>query len=148
MGNKRVMRPTLRQWQDGFLSKRCGACGMIASLWRIECEKMSQYAPLTCVSMRRVCGRKIKLTSASVQKAARNSAAVDARLSPARIMLNCLRRITSPAVTTMFADRKASFKQPPRHVLDPTLSQECRRNKVCRRTRRTTLGLIHANSLL
>jgi len=33
---------------------------------------------------------------------------------------------------TMFADRKASFKQPPRHVIDKALSQEARRNKVCR----------------
>ena len=32
----------------------------------------------------------------------------------------------------MFADRKASFKQPPRHVIDEALSQEARRNKVCR----------------
>ena len=34
--------------------------------------------------------------------------------------------------TTMFADRMASFKQPPRHVIDTTLSQAVRRNKVCR----------------
>jgi hypothetical protein len=32
----------------------------------------------------------------------------------------------------MSADRKASFKQPPRHVIDTALSQEVRRNKVCR----------------
>ncbi|KAI0000633.1 hypothetical protein BJV74DRAFT_821134 [Russula compacta] len=30
----------------------------------------------------------------------------------------------------MFADRKASFKQPPRHILDTNLSQEIRRNKA------------------
>ncbi len=32
----------------------------------------------------------------------------------------------------MSADRRATFKQPPRHVIDATLSQEVRRNKVCR----------------
>lgn len=32
----------------------------------------------------------------------------------------------------MFADRKATFKQPPRQVIDTALSQEVRRIKVCR----------------
>jgi hypothetical protein len=32
----------------------------------------------------------------------------------------------------MSADRKASFKQPPQHVINTALSQEVRRNKVCR----------------
>jgi hypothetical protein len=32
----------------------------------------------------------------------------------------------------MSADRKATFKQPPRHVMDTALTQEVRRIKVCR----------------
>ncbi|KAI0252930.1 hypothetical protein BJV78DRAFT_1281270 [Lactifluus subvellereus] len=36
----------------------------------------------------------------------------------------------------MFADRRASFKQPPRHVLDTTLSQESRRNKALEEQKR------------
>jgi len=42
----------------------------------------------------------------------------------------------------MFADRKASFKQPPRH--DTSLSQEARRNKVCPcESMRITVSLSH-----
>ncbi|KAI0287113.1 hypothetical protein BC826DRAFT_1046574 [Russula brevipes] len=36
----------------------------------------------------------------------------------------------------MFADRKASFKQPPRHVIDSALSQEVRRNKALEEQKR------------
>ncbi|KAI0264620.1 hypothetical protein BC834DRAFT_881723 [Gloeopeniophorella convolvens] len=36
----------------------------------------------------------------------------------------------------MFADRKASFKQPPRHVLDKSVSQEYRRNKALEEQKR------------
>lgn len=41
-------------------------------------------------------------------------------------------RPRSPLEKNMSADRKATFKQPPRHVMDTALSQEVRRAKVCR----------------
>jgi hypothetical protein len=37
----------------------------------------------------------------------------------------------SPPGKNMSADRKAAFKQPPRHVIDTALFQEVRRIKVC-----------------
>jgi hypothetical protein len=40
-------------------------------------------------------------------------------------------RATFSACKNMSADRKAAFKQPPRHVIDTALSQEVRRSKVC-----------------
>jgi hypothetical protein len=40
-------------------------------------------------------------------------------------------RATFSAWKNMSADRKAAFKQPPRHVIDTALSQEVRRIKVC-----------------
>jgi hypothetical protein len=51
---------------------------------------------------------------------------------PARLPIRLCDRATFPTCNNMSADRKASFKQPPRHVTDTAVSQEVRRNKVCR----------------
>ncbi|KAI9510171.1 hypothetical protein F5148DRAFT_1181206 [Russula earlei] len=44
----------------------------------------------------------------------------------------------------MFADRKASFKQPPRHVVDTALSQEVRRRKALEEQKRRRAKLVES----